>query len=706
MENNTIISLCMVGNKNDKTTELCRFADYIKGRFVPYTYNYNQDFFAEERDLLIGMNYDILADSEEIGVFEWFTYKSSDNQWRTSVKRNQEIPWCEVLHLDYVENPAMLIQMLKNGIKLETPFDGMHDLILVSRKDTAGMNAILLQKGMLKIWDSTVSLKEDVLKVPMGTVDLRAATASCQCRRSKYDKRRYLRASDGFVLKQRLLVKEPVEVVKDILQGNIRYFESDVLSRREKQLLRSVITRVTEPTIVDMVCSRLECTVEQAHSYINQYIQAARIKLDRQTALSIIEKLVESDVDAVLEMKNAVKEEWLSENKAIVAEKKKEIEHYNNILNTASEAAKKETERIKQATKQEESKQSRLAKENEELEKSVNDLIKLKEELEQEIQNRLNRARNDLAGTMLDHVLRMPATEAPPLVIPEMKAPKSFTVSFREEETEEAGIYDCHEVMQTDWNRICGDRDLSAGLSLIALAAFACNWPILVAGEGAELIADLLSVSICGHVPLKLRIRDEADLESLAEAVAAQNHRIICVINGLESGYLPARELMERFRDSRFIFTAMHGESLAMEPESLFSAFFPILTDYFYNGRIVQNLPTLDCCAELLKLENSEKEKQAFREAKKIVGKWLKDEFFAPLLKIRCARLVASMIILAKELDVGDRALRTFELELVLTPWLKCLRRTELLQRILESDTVIDAKKKNDLINYIGMGGM
>ena len=68
MENNTIISLCYVGNKNDKTTELCRFADYIDGRFVPYAYDYNRDFYGEERDLIIGMSYDVLADVGEIGV--------------------------------------------------------------------------------------------------------------------------------------------------------------------------------------------------------------------------------------------------------------------------------------------------------------------------------------------------------------------------------------------------------------------------------------------------------------------------------------------------------------------------------------------------------------------------------------------------------------------------------------------------------------
>ena len=476
------------------------------------------------------MNYDILAEVGEIGIFEWFSYINSDNQWRTNVKRNNEISWYEVLNLDYVESPTVLIQMLKNGFQLETPFDGKHDLVLVSRKDPTGLNAVYLHKGTLKIRDGSVSLNEDVLKVPMGIVDLRTATGSCQCRRSKYDQRRYLRASDGFVSNRSFIVKEPVEVVKDVVQGNIGYFDSDVLTRREKQLLRSVIARVTEPTIVDLVCDRLDCTVEEAHEYINQYIEAAKLKLDKQTALSIIEKLVESDVDAVLEMKKTVKEEWISENEAIIAEKKKDIEHYTEVLHTAEEAAKKETERVRQAVQSEESKRNKLAKENEELTESVEDLKKLKEELEQEIQERLSKAKDSLAGSMLDRALMMPAVQAPQPVVSEIKAAKAFTVFFQGEEMEKANVYDCYDVAQTEWNRICGDEDMSSGLALIALAAFACNRPILVAGEGSEMIADMLSASVCGHKPLKLHIREEADLEALEAEVEALDHQIICVI--------------------------------------------------------------------------------------------------------------------------------------------------------------------------------
>ena len=84
----------------------------------------------------------------------------------------------------------------------------------------------------------------------------------------------------------------------------------------------------------------------------------------------------------------------------------------------------------------------------------------------------------------------------------------------------------------------------------------------------------------------------------------------------------------------------------------------------------------------------------------------MKDAFFPPLFKVRCAKLIASMIVLSKELDLGDTLLRTTELELVLTPWLKCLRRNELLQGILENDTVLDDYKKKDLMNYIGVDGI
>lgn len=707
MADNTIISLCYVSDKNDKTTRMCRVADYINGRFVPYAYDTSRDFYGEERDILIGQNYDVLAEIGEVAVFNWYPYMSGDNQWWTNVKRNNEIPWSEVVVLISIDSPKKLIASLKNGIQLESPFDGKHDLILVSRLDySSGCNAVLAPKGTLKCKDNLIRLNEDVLKLPIGSIDVRNATGTCQCRYSPSNTRRFLRETEGFVEKKQFLVKEPIEVVKDIIQGNITYFDSDVLSRREKQLLRSVVARVNEPTIIDLVCDKLGCGVHEAHNYINQYIEAAKFKLDKQSALSIIEKLIESDVDAVVEMKKAVKEEWIAENEALVAEKKKEIEHYTEVLHTAKDAAEKEKARVQQAVQSEENKQKRLTKENEELTESVTNLKKLKEDLETEIQGRLSRAKDNLAGSMLDRALMMPVAQAQQPIASEVKVPKAYTVSFQDEETEATSVYDCHDVAQTSWNRVCGDKEMASGLALLALAIFACNSAAIVAGEGAESIADLLSVSVCGHMPLKLHINDGADVDALAEEVESQDHQIICVINGLESGYAVARNLMERFHDSRFIITAIHGESLVMEPESLFTTFFPVLTDYFYNGRHVLELPTLDCTEELLIMEDSEQEKQAFKEAKRIVGKWLKEEFFPPLLKIRFARLIASMIMLTKELDLSDSELHTAELELVLTPWLKCLRKTDLLQRILEDDGVLDAYKKKDLINYIGMGGM
>ena len=706
MADKTITSLCYVDSKSEKTTRLCRIADYVNGRFIPYSYNKDQDFFGENRDLLIGQNYEVLADEGEIAVFDWFSFMSSDNQWRTNVKRNNDVPWCEVQTLTKYASPVAIVEALKGeGVSLPAIYNRKHDLIITCRVDPMGMNAVFLRKEDTKYSNERLYVADNVIKLPIGIVDTVGMTGSCQCRYLQ-TAQRYMRGYDGFKEKKQCGVKKPVEVVKDIIQGNIGYFDSEVLSRREKQLLRNVVARVTEPTIVDMVCDRLECTPQEANTYINQYVDEAKLKMEKQDALQIIEKLVESDVDAVLEMKKVVKEEWLAENEDLIADKRKEIQHYTDVLRTAEEEAKKEKARVQQGLQAEENKLKKLEKENTELTESVEGLKKLKEELEQEIQDRLDKAKNNLAGSMLDRALMMPAVSVTQPSAVGAQMPKAFSVVFQGEETEKATVYDCHDVAQTDWKRVCGDEDMSSGLALLALAAFACNRSILVAGSGSETIADMLSVSVCGHVPLKLHIRNEADLESLVSEVSVQNHQIICVINGLESGYAVARELMERFRDSRFIFTAMHGESLAMEPESLFSVFFPVLTDYFYNGRHVRELSTLDCSEELLKLEDSDQEKQAFKEAKKIVGKWLKDAFFPPLLKVRCAKLIASMIVLSKELDLGDTLLRTTELELVLTPWLKCLRRNELLQGILENDTVLDDYKKKDLMNYIGVDGI
>ena len=705
MENKFITSLCYVHNKNDKTTVLCRFADYKDGTFVPFVYNSNQDFYGDDRDLLYGQNYEVLANEGEIAVFDWYAYLNSDNQWRTYVKRNNDISWCEVQNLVQYDSPVKIATEIKSGLSLPYKYSGNHDLILVSKTDSKGLNAIFLKMGNTKIKDNLLYFSDSAIKIPVGTIDIWATTGTCQCRYLQTEQK-FLKWNGGFTPKMQYKAKKPDEVVRDIIQGNLGYFDIEVLSRREKQVLRSVLSRITEPTIVDLVCDKLKCSVQEAHQYIDQFIETANLKMEKQTALSVIEKLVESDVEAVLEMKKVVKEQWISENQTIIEEKKKEIQYYTEVLQTAKNTAEDEKKRVQQSVQAEEKKLNKTKKDNEELSKIVNDLKKLKDDLEKEIQERINHARTNLAGSLLDQALLISTAQPHQTLANEGKRIKTFSLKSEIEETEKAAVLDCHDIAVTDWTRVCGNEDMSSGLALLSLATFACNRSILVAGEGAETIADMLSVTVCGHKPLKLRISNDADPDDLATDIEKHDHQIICVINGIESGYMIMRTLMERFRSSRFIVTTLHEESLAMEPESLYTTFFPVLTDYFYNGRHVQQLTTLDCSDGLLTMEGSEEEKRSFRDAKRIVGKWLKDEYFPPLFMVRCAKLIASMMYLSKELDLSEKILRTAEFEFVLMPWLKCMRRKELFQRILEDERALDNEKKLDLTRYLGMDGI
>ena len=131
------------------------------------------------------------------------------NQWWTSVKRNNEITWTEtVVRIGFV-SPMKLIEALKDGIKLETLFDGNHDLILVSNRDyDSGCNAVLAPKGALRCKDDLIFLSDDAIKLPVGAIEVRYATGSCQCRYSPSDKRRYLKKTEGFSEKKQLFVRD------------------------------------------------------------------------------------------------------------------------------------------------------------------------------------------------------------------------------------------------------------------------------------------------------------------------------------------------------------------------------------------------------------------------------------------------------------------------------------------------------------------
>lgn len=101
MYSDNVISLCYISNQNDKTTQLCRIADYHNGEFEAYAYDSTYDFRGTERDILYGYTRDISGGLGTIAVYDWSAYQDTmTNIWPIVKER------IEFLKYKVVENHA------------------------------------------------------------------------------------------------------------------------------------------------------------------------------------------------------------------------------------------------------------------------------------------------------------------------------------------------------------------------------------------------------------------------------------------------------------------------------------------------------------------------------------------------------------------------------------------------------------------------
>lgn len=683
-----ILSLCYVSKRTDKYTQFCRIADLVDGDFIPYT-NSGTDFYDTDRDLIYGPPTMLQAELESIGVYEWSSYLSADNKWQTKVNKAEDFSWCEVLFTKYgtIEE---LVQALKSGFSMPK-YDRLHDLILCCRPVGSKCEAIYVsmtdavyRDGKLCLLDSVVTLMRDML-------DTRYATGDCKCRYSPYDTRKYLARKDACHVVGSIEVKTKDEIIGDIIRQNIG---KDALARKERQAARLALDKLSMPTIIEMIAARLQSSSSQAQKYAEEYIARIHERLDSTTAQRLIEMLIENDSESVQLMRAEVQKQWdETQQDQIRAAQQRQADAIAAFEAIREQIA--DAERALQKTQQRQ----------EESEAKAEEALLLQEQIEAEIQKRLEGFKTDYASVLVENaIIASAAAPVQKCNVASIAAAgnERWTIVLPENDTYEGSLEENLDVAFENWSEICANQEMARGLTLLSFAAYAKKQPLLLVGEGAIPVSDLISSSICGQPAIKIRTTGEPhDFQNVIVEIEKKPNAIICLINGLKNGYDQLRTLMQMCPHRMFVVTEMHAESLTMEPISLFTALFPVFCDYFYTGKQVEELPTYDCSNELHTKAN-QLEARSIKQAKVTVSQWLSDGFYPPVVRERCSILFAMMNILAQMLGMNANNNIALAVEFLFVPLLKCMRKEESLRAHIEESTVLDGDRKSALISFIG----
>ena len=683
-----IISLCYVSKRNDKSTELCRIADYENGEFVPYRFT-GTDFYDTDRDLIYGSSTFLQVDQGSIGVFVWSVFRTMNNEWRTETSKASDVSWCEVIYSKY-RSIEQLVQALKNGYPMNS-YDRLHDIILCCSASSDICNGLYISKDDAVYRDSKLYLNDRVVSLAQDTIDTRYATGDCKCRYSPYDTRKYLARKDACHVVGSVEVKSRDEIIGEIIKKSIG---KDTLARKERQAARAALDSLSAPSIAEEVSARLNCTTDAAQKAVEEYITRTRMRLDSPASQRLLDLTIENDSELIQRIRSDIQAQWETEQSELLKEAERR-----------REAVQAELEAVKQKVSEESDKLRSMQVQQEEAEEKAEKARMLLRQTEAEIQKKLDEFKNNYASALVENAVLQSAAPAPSRDTDSQLAKgceDAYGIIVPKAAATTGALEENLDVAESNWAEVCSNREMAKGLTIVTFAAYAGRHPLLVVGDGAIEIADLISSSVCGQPSIKVcSTKNSMVISHIIKTIEQAPNAPICFINGLSAGYECLRMLMHECPHRMFIVTEPHAESLAIEPPSLFTTFLPVFCDYFFTGSGIDEYPIYDCLDELTE-KHDEVTVRSRKEAKAFISKWFDCGYYPPALRERCADLLATMNLLTRLLFGESASANGIGVEFVLAPLMKCLNKPDPLISHLRESAVLERDRLENLISFIG----
>ncbi len=692
-----IISLCYVSKRNDKSTELCRIADYSQGNFVPYTYHPEAEFYGTDRDLLYGTSQSLPVKCGSVGVFEWSVFQNEKKEWRTDTAMSSVV-WCELILTDF-GSPEAIAEALRSGLQMEEEYDGRHELLLCCEERNLSAEAIRLRPEEVLWENGKLVLQENAIWLEVGRMDRTFGACECKSRYSLLDKRLYLADREAYTAVGKVEGRSRAEVIGRIVRQNIG---KDTLGRRDRQKVRAALEQVSMPDVLEQVMAVYKCDRMKALEETAAYLKEITVKLESDTEEKVITYLIENNSEMAQTMRAAVQKEWEAAQRTQIQEAEKQRAKVTGEIEELRRQAEAEAGKLKT-----------LVKKQQEAEEKARQAVEMEAGVQQRIGQHLTRFREEYASFLTDAAQLAGVISA---CTPEER---------RKEEPEETGAREnerqCRVTVPETipergllrdnltegvrcFSEICSRGEMALGLTLLTFAARKERQPLLIAGEGAAEVADLMSALICGQGAIRIETEDRWPVEYITREITGAERAVVCVVDGLRRDYEGLRSLMRANPERMFVVTEEHRESLAMEPESLFTVFFPVFTDYFYNGAAVSELPWHNCCQELMNMSMPQ-EARRIKDAKALMNIWFRSGYYSPILLRRVSRLLAEASELALQIPTLSKKTISAMVEFLIFPILLCLGKKEALLSAIRSAGHLSQETKTDLIAFGGLEG-
>lgn len=570
------VSLCYF-NGSDSLWRWTRVADIQNGELTTFWYNPSDDYYYENRHTLPDYSSNPFVKGD-LAVFAWSDSPNKNNADKVYTRVNDYRAFPIQVFTIPVQTPMQAIDALRNGVPMGNT---LHDVMYLFGEKHDTMTGILCSSDSIEQRGEKYYLKNDVVKVPyylLSTDDIlqiRELKTVSEVSSATFLKRITVESPNGYIQ-----TKQSSDVVKDvILKGRMltwnsfRNFTSNAegshkYTQKELRVFKECLAQVQCKTVQEELAAELGCTVSEATTYIENFIENANSYLEGdEVDTQLLSRLVMANDELREKYTALVEEKWktdAAEKINIAAQKVEELEAQ----------CKEKANTLKSLNSDIEDRRDKL----QELQNEVAQNKILARESYSMVQEKIATAKHDVSSFLADMACYFPNST--------VIANSSVTtcgdyVHGTALESDKVETFDSWESLVDELRGNLGcvgvAQEYENSFAAFLYATHRVRMPLLLAGYVCEEIGQTLSVSVFGKYADILTCSGNCNLSMIHDAFSGEG--ILLIRNPFCGDWLNALLQETKTSHKQIIFCHPYTEDLAIEPQSLFNYMLPIFTD-------------------------------------------------------------------------------------------------------------------------------
>lgn len=570
------VSLCYF-NGNDSGWSWTRVADIENGELTTFLYNPDEPYFYENRNFLIDKTGKVHTKGD-LAVFAWSdspNASGSDKPFNDATEL-KDFP-IHVFKLS-AKNTLQVIDNLRNGVSCGS---ASHNVMYIFCESDEGFQGVLCPAQSMEERNQQYFLKDSVSKLPyyllkssdiLSIYELKNLFGNEKCV--------FLKALVPGTPISYLPTRETSAIVKDVILKNrfltwnsFRNFTSNAegshkYTQKELRVFKECLAQVQCKTVQEELAAELGCTVSEATTYIENFIENANSYLEGdEVDTQLLSRLVMANDELREKYTALVEEKWktdAAEKINIAAQKVEELEAQ----------CKEKANTLKSLNSDIEDRRDKL----QELQNEVAQNKILARESYSMVQEKIATAKHDVSSFLADMACYFPNST----VIANSSASTSGDyVNGAALESDKVETFDSWESLVDELRSNLGcvgvAQEYERSLAAFLYATHHVRMPLLLAGYIGEEIGQALSVSVFGKYADILTCSGNGNLSMIHDAFSGEG--ILLIRNPFCGDWLNALLQETKASHKHIIFCHPYTEDLTIEPQSLFNYMLPVFTD-------------------------------------------------------------------------------------------------------------------------------